>query len=72
MPILKLTDEEWDCLCGCACECGYEYLLEEIVELKDYDPVEKVALMTHDNVALDVSDDVALKSHDKKSVKKKR
>jgi hypothetical protein len=40
MPILKLTDEEWDCLSGCACECGYEYLLDEIIQLKDYDPVE--------------------------------
>ena len=40
MPILKMTDEEWECLSGCACECGYEYVLEEIIELKDHTPVE--------------------------------
>lgn len=49
MPILKMTDEEWECISGCACECGYEYVLEEIIELKDHTPVENVALPTHDN-----------------------
>lgn len=36
MPIFQMTDEEWDCLSGCACECGYEYLLEDIIQLKTH------------------------------------
>ena len=41
MPILKMTDEEWECLSGCVCECGYDYMLDDIIELKDHTPIEK-------------------------------
>jgi len=61
MPIFEMTDEEWECLSGCACECGYEYILEDIIQLKCHN---------HDN------DDDDKKSHkikvnDKKLNKKR-